>query len=273
MKLINKIIKKLNSKEKIAIPKYVDNTNLFYGKTALITGGTGDIGKEIANKMIKAGGRVIITGTNQTKLEQTCLKLDGEKCQGIVLDLSDPSSFKDCLELALKCFNGCEIQILINCAGYNPNKGFFNTTEKDFDRTLDINLKGTFFFTQILANYMIKNNVKGHILNISSSSALRPAWSSYEISKWAIKGFTLGLADLLAPHGIVVNSLAPGPTATKMQNASSDSDLDYNTPIHRMATSEEIASLAIILVSDFGNLVVGDTLYATGGSGIISLHR
>lgn len=273
MRLIKKIIKKLNSKEKIAIPKYIESSSLLNGKIALITGGTGDIGKAIAKQIIQAGGKVIITGTNQKKVEQTCLRIDSEKCQGVVLDLSDFSSFQECLKSALKRFDDCKIQILINCAGYNPAKGFFNTTEKDFDMTWNVNVKGTFFFSQVLANYMIDNKIKGHILNISSSSALRPAWSSYEISKWAIRGFTLGLADLLAPYGIVVNSLAPGPTATKMQNSSSDSDLDYNTPIGRMATSEEIASLAIILVSDFGNLVVGDTLYATGGSGVISLHK
>lgn len=273
MKLIKKIIKKLNAKERIAIPHYVDSVNLFEGKTALITGGTGDIGQEIAKQIIKAGGKVIITGTSQNRIDQACLKIGGDKCQGIILDLSDTASLKKCLSSALKCFDGSNIQILINCAGYNPNKNFFNTTEEDFDRTWKINVKGTFFFSQVLANYMIENKIKGHILNISSSSALRPAWASYEISKWAIKGFTLGLADVLVPYGIVVNSLAPGPTATKMQNASSNSDLDYNTPINRMATAEEIASLAVILVSDFGNIVVGDTLYATGGSGVISLHR
>ena len=126
---------------------------------------------------------------------------------------------------------------------------------------------------QAVAKYMIKNRIKGHILNLSSSSALRPAWSPYEMSKWTIKGFTVGLADTLVQHGIVVNAIAPGPTATPMLGIDKDGDIDLpNSPIKRYATPEEIANLTLILVSDMGNLIIGDTVYATGGSGVISMH-
>ena len=94
------------------------------------------------------------------------------------------------------------------------------------------------------------------------------------MSKWTIRGFTKGLADILIPYGIIVNAIAPGPTATPMLGMNSEDDLDLqNNPSKRYATPEEIANLAVMLISDMGNLVVGDTLYATGGSGVITLHN
>ena len=85
---------------------------------------------------------------------------------------------------------------------------------------------------------------------------------------------TVGLADQLLPYGIIVNAIAPGPTATPMLGKDEKGDLDYPSIANgRFATPEEIANLAIILISDYGNLVVGDTLYATGGSGLTTLHH
>ena len=121
---------------------------------------------------------------------------------------------------------------------------------------------------------MIARRIKGHILNVSSASALRPAWTPYHISKWAIKGFTVGLAEKLLPHGIIVNAIAPGPVATGMLGKKEGDSIEMpSQPSGRYALPEEIASMAAYLVSDLGNLIVGDTIYMTGGSGIISLHH
>lgn len=197
-----------------------------------------------------------------------------KKCDYLQHNLNEVSSLRKKIDEASRAFSDTQIDILVNCAGFNPKKGFFDITEEDFDKTMDTNVKGTFFMCQAMAEYMIGNKVKGHILNLSSSSALRPAWSPYEMSKWTIKGLTVGLADSLIKHGIVVNAIAPGQTATPMLGVSADGDIDLPTsPIGRYATPDEIANLALILVSDMGNLIVGDTLYATGGSGVISLHR
>ena len=121
---------------------------------------------------------------------------------------------------------------------------------------------------------MIENKIKGHILNVTSSSALRPAWTPYQISKWAVKGMTKGLADMMISHGIVVNAIAPGPTATPMLGKS-ETDCIYESynPSHRYAMPEEIAALAVFMVSGAGDMIVGDTFYMTGGSGTITLHH
>lgn len=271
---IKKIIKTIRSKEIIAVPNYIDSGKLLENKTALITGGSGGIGFAIAKKLISEGCKVIITGTSQEKIAGCCHRLNSMLVKGMVLNLTEIHKFEDKILEAANLMESKNIDILINCAGYNPKKGFFDIVEDDYDKTMNINVKGTFFMCQAMSKFMIHNNIKGHILNLSSSSALRPAWSPYEMSKWNIKGFTVGLADTLIPFGIIVNAIAPGPTATPMLNKVNDKDLELqSSPIGRYATPDEIANLALILVSDYGNLIIGDTLYATGGSGIISLHR
>lgn len=269
-----RIVKFLNSKEKIAIPDYIDSDKLLVDKNVLITGGSGGIGYAIATKFLQSGAYVIITGTNEDKLKRKTAELNSDKISYSALNLNDVKSFDAKLETIINKFPDRRIDILVNCAGLNPKKSFFNIDESDYDSTMDVNVKGTFFISQAVSKYMIANKTKGHILNVSSSSALRPAWTPYEMSKWTIRGFTKGLADTLIPYGIVVNAIAPGPTATPMLDMNENSDLDLpGNPIGRYAEPEEIANLALVLASDLGNLIVGDTVYATGGSGVISLHH
>lgn len=146
--------------------------------------------------------------------------------------------------------------------------------EEEYDAIMDTNAKGTFFMSQAVGKWMIEKSIKGHILNVTSSSALRPAWTPYQMSKWAVTGLTKGLADLMIPHGIVVNAIAPGPTATPMLGKNEDDSIyEPYTPAGRYAMPEEIASLALFMVSGAGNMIVGDTVYMTGGSGTITLHH
>lgn len=124
---------------------------------------------------------------------------------------------------------------------------------------------------QLIAEYMKENSIKGNILNIGSSSSLRPATSAYTITKWGIWGFTIGLARLLAPHGVTVNGIAPGPTATPMMMKNNEKNMAKpNSLIKRWILPEEIANMAVFLVSDMGKSIVGDIVYMTGGAGNVS---
>ena len=108
---------------------------------------------------------------------------------------------------------------------------------------------------------------------ISSQSALEPSWSPYRISKNCTANITKGLAQELIEYGITVNGIGPGPTATKMQGFSEKDTLyTEQNPIKRYTTPEEIAEFSIMLVSNFGKTVVGDTIYMSGGRGLIDLR-
>lgn len=273
-KSIDSLVMLFKKKQIVAIPTPVADGDLLKGKVALITGGSGGIGYEIAKEMLRNGCRVIIAGTNEQKLERMSNDLHTPNVKYIVIiviDVTEIQSLKDKVDLAKSMFESGRIDILANSAGVLTNKEFFDIDEDEYNKIMDINVKGCFFMSQIVAEYMISKNIKGHILNVSSSSALRPAWSPYQISKWAIRGFTLGLADTLLPHGITVNAIAPGPTTGPMAGITEkDNIYNPNTPIGRFAIPAEIARLAVFMVSDMGNMIVGDTFYMTGGSGTIS---
>lgn len=247
--------------------------NLLEGKVALITGGTSGIGKSIAEAFMRSGANVIITGRTYSKVEVICNELNeahylNTRAYPIELDNTMPSSFEKKLEDILKFDGVAKIDILVNNAGMGGGD-IINTTVEEFDNVINTNMRGTFFLSRIMSKYMIDNDIKGNILNIASSSSLRPAASAYTLSKWGIRGFTLGLAKTLAPYDIVVNGIAPGPTATPMLNKDA-SNITFNNPSGRYALPEEIANMAVILVSNMGRMVIGDIVYMTGGSGLIT---
>ena len=192
----------------------------------------------------------------------------------IVIDVLSVNDMPEKIKLAAGLFPENRIDILVNSAGVVSHSDFLDMSESEYDSIMDINAKGTFFMSQATAKYMIENRIKGHILNVTSSSALRPAWTPYQMSKWAVRGLTLGMADKLLPYGIIVNAIAPGPTATPMLNKN-EGDSIYNAvcPAGRFAMPSEIAALATFMVSDMGDMIIGDTFYMTGGSGTITFHR
>ncbi len=273
MNMLHRMARK--SKERILIPVYtpITENRILDDKIVMITGGTGGIGIAIARSVINCGGKVIICGTNADKLRRYSIEL-GENAKTLSLSLDDCSSLQPSFERAVALFDEHRIDILINAAGLHGDWDFNSFNEDEFDRIMDVNVKGTYCISQIVAKHMMDNKIKGHILNIASSSSLRPAWTPYQISKWAVTGMTKGLADILLPHGIIVNAIAPGPTATSMVKSNADDNLFYyDQPAHRYSTPEEIANLAVFMVSSMGDMIVGDTYYITGGSGTISYHQ
>ena len=243
------------------------------GRTALITGGTSGIGFAIAKAYINAGANVIITGRSQERLDKACEELKSEKAKapirGLMLNNVDVGLFPDKIKEAVDFFG--KIDILVNNAGV-LGAHISNATEEEYDAVLDTNLKGVFFLSKEVGHYFKDNKIEGNILNIASSSSIRPAASAYTLSKWGVRGLTIGLAKVLAPYGITVNGLAPGQTATPMLlDEGRDGNIYSPTaPIGRYALPEEIANMAVILVSDMGRMIMGDIVYMTGGAGVFS---
>lgn len=252
---------------------------LLKGRTALITGGSSGIGCSIAEAMINAGASVIITGRNEKRLEIAINKLKPllNGSQQLVyecMDNADIASMQQHWQNILsKIEENNHIDILVNNAGINSmTEGWGHSSEKEFDDILSTNLKGTYFLSDIVAHYMVANEIKGNILNIASSSSLRPGNSAYILSKWGIKSLTMGMAKALITHGIVVNGLAPGPTATPMLDKNSNGNILLpGNPLGRYAIPEEIANMAVVLTSNMSRTIVGDIIYMTGGAGVLSL--
>ena len=243
-------------------------------KTALITGGTSGIGYAIAKAFLKSGATVVITGRSQDRIEKCIKELSDfqNEIYGIVLDNTNTSCFDAKLNEVLSILNGRKLDILVNNAGINNPHNIKDVTEKEYDDIMNTNLKGTYFLSQAVGRYMRDNNVQGHILNIASSSSLRPAVAPYGVSKWGLRGLTLGLAKAFIPYNIIVNGLAPGPTATPMMMNDVSHIEHPNLPLGRYIMPEEIANMAVVLCSDMSCAVVGDIVYMTGGAGLVSLE-
>ena len=250
---------------------------LLVGKVALITGGTSGIGKAISIAFLNAGASVIITGRNEQRVRTTVLELkeytNKNRCFGFVLDNQNIPEMEHIFNTIVAEIEEQKIDILVNNAGISiPTFANPIEDEKGFDQVINTNLKGAYFLSRIVAHYMIQNHIQGNILNIASTSSNRPATNSYSLSKWGIKGLTVGLAKQLIEYGIVVNGIAPGPTATPMMKKDGDHNISLpNNPSKRYVLPEEVASMAVILTSGLGRMIVGDTIFIGGGSGIITI--
>lgn len=249
---------------------------LLKGRVALITGGTSGIGYSIAQLFLSSGASVCITGRNEEKLSKIREQLESistenkDRVHSIVLNNLEVGTFSAKIDEILQVLG--KIDILVNNAGVLGGN-ISNTSEQEYDMVLDTNLKGVFFLSQLLGRYMKENKIRGNILNIASSSSLRPAVSAYTLSKWGIRGLTLGLAKSFAPYGITVNGVAPGPTATPMLIKGDRNNIaNERIPAKRYAMPEEIANMALFLVSDMGRMVIGDIVYMTGGAGLITFE-
>ena len=275
-KYIKRCIKNIYFK-KIPVPYPVYEGKLLSGRVALITGGSSGIGYAIAECFIKNDASVIIVGRNKLKLEEAKERLKklvkgNNEVYSFEMNVADAKKLKDNFNKIIKSIGDKKIDILVNNAGINKGKNIGETELDDFQDVVDTNIIGTYFLSQIVFNYMKECKIKGNILNVASSSSIRPAANPYAISKWGINGLTLGMAKKFIKYDIVVNGIAPGPTVTPMIVDNQKYGVGKITsPIGRYIIPEEIANIALILVSEVGKCIVGDTIYATGGAGILTL--
>lgn len=256
-----------NSIARIFYPAYGD---ILVGKKILITGGSSGIGLAIAKKFVECGADVLITGRNKEKLAAAVNEIGREHCFSISWDISQTNETEKKLDECESLLGG-EISALVNNAGIAPSKFWGNVDEEEWDNIYSTNLKGLFFLTQSLTKRwkrQISPDEYRKILNISSQGGFVGATYPYRMVKWDIRGLTEGLGKTLVKDRIIVNGIAPGVVKTSMQQFSLQQGENLYTdqnPIGRVILPGEIAELALFLMSDAGNAIVGQTIVCDGG--------
>lgn len=243
------------------------------GKIALVTGAGRGIGKAIALKLAESGADIII---NYSRSESEALEVAaeieklGRRCATIQADISKVA---ECARLIAESTSRLgRLDILVNNAGVSLDAPFMDVTEEDYDKVLDINLKGTFFCSQAFAKYCKAAKIPGKIINVSSvhEEIPFPGHAAYCASKGAIRMLTRNLSIELAEFDITINSVAPGAIDTDI-NRSLDRDpekkkaLLAQIPLRRLGSPQEIGSVATFLASESASYVTGSTYFVDGG--------
>lgn len=240
------------------------------GKRILITGGSAGIGLAIAKKCLSEGARVVITGRDASKLERVLQDSNNSQLFALVWDVANVSIVEQKLSETEKLLGG-EPDVLVNNAGMlGGHRQFVDLTEEVWDQLISVNSKGLVFLTQSLVKRWLQHDVRGKVINMSSMRGILGVQDGpYGMSKWALNGFTHGLGLKLAPRGIIVNGIAPGIIATDsitIKGVDPEENAYLKRPaVRRIGLPEEIAELAVFLMSDAANYIVGQTIVCDGG--------
>ncbi|MEM0050446.1 MAG: SDR family NAD(P)-dependent oxidoreductase [Candidatus Micrarchaeia archaeon] len=242
-------------------------------KNAIITGGAGSIGSAVAERFLEEGANVFIFDNDEKSLNSTIEKLKGKtkNLSGSLGDVTSEDSVKGMVEDALKFFKNGRIDILANIAGISPFAKFTELTVKDFDRTINVNLKGTFLVSKLVVENMIKNG-GGVIINMSSTNGLlaEEGLAAYNASKAGVILLSKTMALELAKYNIRVNSVCPGWIQTELQYKSGlpKAMIDNyvsKIPLGRAGTPNDVANLFVFLASDESAFITGTEIVIDGG--------
>ncbi|MCC0685552.1 elongation factor P 5-aminopentanone reductase [Clostridioides sp. ZZV14-6345] len=239
-------------------------------KTVLITGGSRGIGKALSKAFAKEGYNILINfnkSENEAKELYTILNEKNFSVKLFKADVSNREDVENMMDYCVKEFGG--LDVLVNNAGISQDKLFTDITDEDWDNMMNINLKGSFYCSQVALKYMISEK-KGNIINISSIWGISGASCEvhYSITKAGMIGMTKALAKEVGPSNIRVNSIAPGVINTDMLSGYNEEDINVlveETPLMRLGTPEDIANCAIFLASDKSNFITGQVISPNGG--------
>lgn len=240
------------------------------GKTAIITGASRGIGKSIALELAKKGATIILNYNHSKEqaelVKEEIIKLGGQ-AELFPCDVSDYSScesfFKDIT------MRYPSIDILVNNAGITRDGLLMKMSEEDFDRVLDINLKGTFHCIRFISRQMMKQR-SGRIINLSSVVGVsgNAGQANYAASKAGVIGLTKSAAKELASRNITVNAVAPGFIETDMTAVLSDKikeNIQAQIPLGTFGSPEDVAHIVAFLASDEARYITGQVIHVDGG--------
>jgi glucose 1-dehydrogenase len=243
------------------------------GKVAVVTGGNSGIGKAIVLALAAAGANVVVDYVSHPEatdaVERQVLAL-GEQAIGVQADVSRVDHLHALVSAAVDRFG--RLDVWVNNAGMETRSGILDTTEEQYAKVLEVNLKSAFFGTQLAARRMIEQGDGGRIINVTSvhEDWPMPGNTPYCLSKGGMRMLTRTAGVELAPHGVNVVGVGPGAVATPI-NASTMDDpekmkvLDAAIPLGRMAEPEEIASVVAFLAGPGASYLTATTVMADGG--------
>jgi glucose 1-dehydrogenase len=243
------------------------------GKSAIVTGGNTGIGKAIVLALAEQGANVCIdyVANEQAteELEKKIVAL-GDQAIGVDADVSKVEDLQMLIDSTVKAFG--RLDIMVNNAGVETRTSVLDTTEQQYDRVLDINLKSAFFGTQIAAKQMIAQGGGGRIINMTSvhEDWPMPGNTAYCLSKGGMRMLTRTAGVELAPHNITVVGVGPGAVDTPINKQTEDDPeamkrLNAAIPLGRMAEPSEIGSVVAFLAGDGSSYVTATTIFADGG--------
>jgi len=242
-------------------------------KVAIVTGGNSGIGMAIVLELARQGANLVIDYVAHPEATEALEKQVhdlGDRVICVKADVSKVDELQNLVDSAVKEFG--RVDIMVNNAGVETRTSVLDTTEQQYEKVMDINLKSAFFGTQLAARQMIKQGGGGRIINITSvhEDWPMPGNTAYCLSKGGMRMLTRTAGVELAPHNILVVGVGPGAVATPinlgtMNDPALLKKLDDAIPIGRMARPEEIASLVAFLAGAGASYITATTIFADGG--------
>ncbi len=239
-------------------------------KVAIVTAAGEGIGLKIASDLASVGAKVVVNDLDKHKAKEACrsIRSDGAECFYVTGNSADQSTIDKLISAATENFG--QLDIAVANAGITHWSNFFDYKAEDLNEVINVNLVGTFLLAQSAARLMRSQKTGGKILLMSSVTGYQAIeyLSAYAMTKAAIRMLAKQLVIELSPHGICVNAIAPGATATP-RNLADDPNFEQAwsklTPGRRAATVEDIANAALFLLSPEASHITGQTLIVDGG--------
>lgn len=245
---------------------------ILQGKAAIVTGAGRGIGRAIALGLAARGAKVAVVDLDPATAEAVAgeIRLAGGEAFHAVCDVAHVDQIRKMFESMVSAMG--DLDILVNAAGMQTTTACIDYTEENWDRQMDVNLRGTFFCCQAAAKLMIPK-CSGKIVNIASTSAFvssRNAKAAYDTSKGGVRQMTVALGSELSKHGINVNAVAPGTIFTEMTRAILSTEALQASalariPLGRIGETEDIVGPVAFLCSKDADYIVGHTLVVDGG--------
>ncbi|MBL8897899.1 MAG: 3-oxoacyl-[acyl-carrier-protein] reductase [Planctomycetes bacterium] len=240
------------------------------GRVAVVTGASRGIGREIALELARQGARVAVVASSVASAEGTATAINsaGGEARAYGVDVADFKAVELLCDRILQDLGG--VNILVNNAGITRDGLLMRMSEEDFDRVVDVNLKGAFAFTRCLARPLMKAKAGARIINITSVVGItgNAGQVNYAASKAGMIGLTLATAKELASRAVTVNAVAPGYIETDMTAQLGEQVAQKilgDIPLGRLGQPADIAHAVAFLCSDRASYMTGQTLVVDGG--------